>query len=173
MRRQDDATLGKSDSSERVYAAGHALVGACIGVGFMLALQKGAAEQLAGAGMWWVSVCGPVGGAVGWYLPDRAWAARTRRQGGEVDAGLFLRAPLSAVLGALVGAISVMLGALLAERVSSEAFSHAGLITSGAIGGLTAAMCAQALAIGLQIRQSLAEIVRQSKGADQPGQGND
>ncbi|HCU37856.1 MAG TPA: hypothetical protein DGT21_21195 [Armatimonadetes bacterium] len=84
--------------------------------------------------------------------------------------------PLAALAGAVFGPVFVRLGDFLSGLMAGQiawTCPFAGSATMMAVaGGVTAAMFCEGLTIWLQLRKSLAEIVRQSQSTDKPEQGN-
>ncbi len=154
-----------------------AVFGAVVGVGAMMALRylltADAATLLDTA----TAILGPIGGAVGWWLLQQTCAAEEGRDcHAEPSAGRLLRVPLAAFAGAVFGPVFVRLGDFVSGLTAGQiawTCPFAGSATMMAVaGGVTAAMFCEGLTIWLQLRKSLAEIVRQSQSSDEPEQGN-
>jgi len=154
-----------------------AVVGAVVGVGAMMALRYLLAADTAPLLDTATAILGPMGGAVGWWLLQQTWAAEEGRDcHAEPGAGRLLRVPLAALAGAVFGPVLVRLGDFVSGLTAGQVAwtcPFAGSATMMAVaGGVTAAMFCEGLTIWLQLRQSLAEIVRQSQSMDKPEQGN-
>lgn len=163
---------------ERRDALVMAVFGAVVGVGAMMALRYLLTADTAPLLDTATALLGPIGGAVGWWFLQQTWAAEGEREcHAEPGAGRLLRVPLAAVAGAVFGPVFVRLGDFLSGLTAGQiawTCPFAGSATMMAVaGGVTAAMFCEGLTIWLQIRQSLAEIVRQSQSTDKPEQGNE
>ena len=154
-----------------------AVFGAAVGVSAMITLRYVLTADTAPLLDTATAILGPTGGAVGWWLLQQAWGAESAREGDAAPgAGRLLRVPLAAVAGAVFGPVFVRLGDFVSGLTAGQiawTCPFAGSATMMAVaGGVTAAMFAEGLTIWLQLRKSLAEIVRQSHSSDEPEQGN-
>lgn len=155
-----------------------AVFGAVAGVGAMMALRYLLTVDSALLLDVSTAILGPIGGAVGWWLLQQTWSAEGGREcHAEPGAGRLLRVPLAALAGAVFGPVFVRLGDFVSGLMAGQitwTCPFAGSATMMAVaGGVTAAMFCEGLTIWLQLRQSLAEIVRQSQSTDKPEQGNE
>lgn len=155
-----------------------AVFGAVVGVGAMMALRRlltADAAPLLGTP---TAITAPIGGAFGWWLLQQAWGAEAERECAvSPSASRLLRVPLAALVGAMFGPVFVQLSSFVSGLAAGQlawACPFAGSATlMAAAGGVTAAMFSEGLTIWLQLRKSLAEIVRQSQSGEEPGQGNE